>query len=364
MPPPNKGKPAFIEIPTLALASEASSELLGKSSSAFSSLFRWPQTHRHQSSQASEQNFPSAADADVNKVAALETELRSVSSDLARLIRREMDLEDMISQLQDDVDLALNGGKPQKRHYRSSDYFSDVGSGSPGKGYGASRPSLEEKQTQLERRIQELDISSIHASDYEETPKLQALLEDMRQKYAEDRSVKQGLEDIIAMNKLQLDALQDERDQLQQDVVPSLKERLATLEHAAEHLRNEKERLTSHLQNTEELLQKKSDQMAKLCLEIEHLKVSAPKAAAPLLDTTERIKEIETQRDALHQSLRALRERQTFESKKSASKIQALERELQKLRPSSDRNRLFHSLNANPNLEDDTKRRLVSTKPP
>ncbi|OLL22693.1 hypothetical protein NEOLI_005204 [Neolecta irregularis DAH-3] len=271
-----------------------------------------------------------------------------------------MDLEDLVAQLQDDVDLALRGGKPHKRQYRTSDYFSDAGFGSPG-----SRPSLEDRQAQLERRVRELDVSSEHEARLHAPPdvaRLQAVLEDARRKYAEERSAKQGLEDIVAMNKVQLAALQDERDQLQHDVVPTLRDRLAALQQAAQHLRIEKDRLASRLQCTEQQLQaksdqSKSDQAANQQDPAQFPKLPLQKSPAPPLDT-ERIKEIETQRDALHQSLRALRERQTFESKKSATKIQALERELYTLRPSLDRSRPFHSLNSSPLLHDDTKRRL------
>ena len=57
-----------------------------------------------------------------NKVSELERELRDVSSELAGSIRREMDLEDMVDRLQ--------MGLPPDQHPRTSDYFSDSGTGS------------------------------------------------------------------------------------------------------------------------------------------------------------------------------------------------------------------------------------------
>ena len=58
------------------------------------------------------------------KFMALEDELREISSELAASIRREMDLEDMIEQLQSEGSQTLDPNR------RTSDYFSDSGTSS------------------------------------------------------------------------------------------------------------------------------------------------------------------------------------------------------------------------------------------
>lgn len=57
----------------------------------------------------------------ISKIADIENELREISSELARSIRREMDLEDLVERLQ------LEGPDINRR---TSDYFSDSGNSS------------------------------------------------------------------------------------------------------------------------------------------------------------------------------------------------------------------------------------------
>lgn len=61
---------------------------------------------------------------EMSQIEDLEDELREISAELAGSIRREMDLEDLVERLQQDVQQGPELGR------RTSDYFSDSGSGS------------------------------------------------------------------------------------------------------------------------------------------------------------------------------------------------------------------------------------------
>ena len=76
----------------------------------------------------------------------LEDELREVSSELAGSIRREMELEDLVDRLQ------YEASQPPELGRRTSDYFSDSGSGStryPGSETGVNKAEDLAKQKRL-----------------------------------------------------------------------------------------------------------------------------------------------------------------------------------------------------------------------
>ena len=208
----------------------------------------------------------------------LDEELREVSTELAGSIRRELELEDLVDRLQ----LEASQGPDLSR--RTSDYFSDSGSGSYRYPYSdgstgkaedlakqkrlseqekaqfklsytqklqderTQRKTLEEHVRQLGDQVrhvcfsnpssariqlillqmdQERATSSGAASRVQE---LESSLEDHRRRLQEERRVKDNFEDLLTALKGEIAQYRDERDNLRDEVVPQLKARVEGLE--------------------------------------------------------------------------------------------------------------------------------------
>lgn len=214
----------------------------------------------------------------------VDEELREVSTELAGSIRRELELEDLVDQLR------LEASQGPELGRRTSDYFSDSGSGSyryplsdagAGKGddLAKSRRITEQETAQfklnltqklqderdqrkaLENHIQQLgkqlaNVSMMHVTacsislidsqmDDERTlfsavtnkvHDLESSLEDHRRRLQEERRAKTNFEDLLTALRGEISQHRDERDNLRDEVVPQLKARLEGLEgEAAEH---------------------------------------------------------------------------------------------------------------------------------
>jgi len=218
-------------------------------------------------------------------VSALEQELRSVSEDLAFSIRREMDLEDVITRLQDEV-VRLGGEGKRQMRFRTSDYFSENSfQGDSGederKERGHSRVSsvaiedvrmANEKVTQLEKEVLVLKAEN---------------LELMTTKREAERKWKESQRAVRNSKKIH------------------------ELEASVEQLRGE--------------LIEKTQTIDSLQQTINRNKAGSSDKSEEIKALTERAKGAESQREALQLALRQLRERQTLEGKKAAERIRQLE---------------------------------------
>lgn len=336
----------------------------------------------------------------------VEEELREVSTELAGSIRRELELEDLVDRLQ----LEASQGPDLAR--RTSDYFSDSGSGSyrfamsdAGTGKAedlakqkriseqekaqfklnltqklqderAQRKLLEEHIRQLGDQMQNMDkersLSSGVASRVQE---LESSLEDHRRRLQEERRIKENFEDLLTALKGEIAQHRDERDNLRDEVVPQLKARVEGLEgEAAEHqkLTYENARMQQELQslknenttlmNARRLqleMQNHSSRFNSIAEEedpgaqVPHglglsRSASVARGAAGGLSRSpsmkrsnsisskeresreslaDRVKDIEMQRDALHQALKSLLDRQNFQNKEHEKRMRSLELE-------------------------------------
>ncbi|KIW64342.1 hypothetical protein PV04_09284 [Phialophora macrospora] len=196
---------------------------------------------------------------DGSRISQLEAELRDISTELANSIKREMDLEDIVEQLQTE-------GPPANREPdRTSDYFSDSGTSS-------IRPSTSESNTKediqrikreseqlraqlkadmtrkwqnerssrqaLESHIQILEQKlSLSRRDNNESAditarvrELEVALEDARRRLGEERQTKENFEDLLTALRVELEQHRNDRDNLRDEVVPQLRAQIEGLE--------------------------------------------------------------------------------------------------------------------------------------
>lgn len=214
----------------------------------------------------------------------VDEELREVSMELAGSIRRELELEDLVDQLRLEASQGPDLGR------RTSDYFSDSGSGSyrypmsdagAGKGDDLAklrriseqekaqfklnltqklqderdqRKALENHVQQLGKQMANVSIARVtaclilligwqmdeerglYSSVVTKVQDLEASLEDHRRRLQEERRSKTNFEDLLTALRGEFSQHRDERDNLRDEVVPQLKARLEGLEgEAAEH---------------------------------------------------------------------------------------------------------------------------------
>ena len=211
----------------------------------------------------------------------LEEEIREISAELAGSIRREMELEDHIDRLQ------LEAQQGPELNRRTSDYFSDSGSGSiryplSDAGVGKADDLAKQKRSldqekaqttlgltqklqdergrrkQLEAHIQQLS-EQIQNADSEMTVAsankvrdLESSLDDHRRRLQEERTNKESVEDLLNALKGEIGQYRDERDNLRDEVVPQLQARLEGLEGKAAELQKltyENTRMNQELQS-------------------------------------------------------------------------------------------------------------------
>ncbi|KAG8533302.1 uncharacterized protein KY384_002085 [Bacidia gigantensis] len=189
----------------------------------------------------------------------LEEELKEVSAELAGSIRREMELEELIDRMQFEVSQGPDLGR------RTSDYFSDSGSGStryPGSDAGINkaddlakqkrqseqekaqfklglsqklqnerdrRKSLEDHIRQMSEQMENMDQERTTTSD-NRLRELENSLEDHRRRLQQEKTAKENFEDILDALKGEISQYRDERDNLRDEIVPQLKSRVEGLE--------------------------------------------------------------------------------------------------------------------------------------
>lgn len=317
----------------------------------------------------------------------LEEELRALTAELASSIRREVELEDLVETLQSTAE--SQGKLSPGFSKRTSDYFSDAGTGS---GYDYDLPSKEQldydrvvrksEQVQaqirleltqkiqeerqrrkgvelqvreLEERVGNVELGGLRPPSPGRVRDLEVALDDARRKLSEERNLKANFEDLVTAIKDELTGYRNERDNLRDEIVPHLRARVEGLEaELAESQKNPYDatkmqqeiddlrgKYTALVESNRQMQQEKP-------LPVEPFVVNTPPQPATPVNTTfkekdslvEQIKEIKLQRDALQDGLRNLRLRNELENKKALHRIRTLEWERDRaLRPSFRRMR-------------------------
>lgn len=317
----------------------------------------------------------------------MEDELKAISAELASSIRREMDLEDLVDRLQTEI------SNPQAPGKRSSDYFSDSGySTAKFSEYDQSKEevaSIQRKAEQekaqlrleltnklqeergrrhaLDQQIKELaekaslaDAAQMTSKDADARVKeLEKTCEDLRRRLADERQTKDNFQDLLSALKDELQSASLERDNLRDEVVPQLRARVEGLEGQAA----ENEKLTYETTKMQQELQSlrdskvKHDSLARLrssSITGQNFKLGRPPSGIHSVGLSrsntvksghvesrealsERLKDVEAQRDALHNALKNLLDRQDFQNRENEKKIKQLEGERDRLLSSSPR---------------------------
>ncbi|KAF2085190.1 hypothetical protein K490DRAFT_47367 [Saccharata proteae CBS 121410] len=346
----------------------------------------------------------------------LERELREVSMELAGSIRREMDLEDEIERWKSEIPAGVSDGR------RTSDYYSDSGASSGRYPIGDSEMRIEaleklrrkveqEKaqakvdtaqrlQDELRRRAdleaqvhslqEQLQEQSRGQNDSERVVELEAALEDARRRVADERLSKENFQDLLTALRQEHKHDRNERDNLRDEVIPSLQSRLEGLEAEAakaQTLAYENTRMQQelHMLRTEQMEGAEEE-----AAQQQHPRFSSiqeddiiPAAATPKIGlsrsnslarhsvtgpkrssrggslsrsnsvkekaeavreiVTDRTKDVEDQRDALHRALKNLVIRHDVLAKQHAKKVRLLEMERDRLLNATPRRTAFHT---------------------
>lgn len=316
----------------------------------------------------------------------MEDELKAISAELASSIRREIDLEDLVERMQAEI------ANPQEPGKRTSDYFSDSGHSSAKFGeFDQSREEVAQiqrraeqekaqlrleltsklqeergRRTALDQQIKELAEKASQADAAQMTSKdadvrvreLEKTCEDLRRKLSEERQVKDNFEDLLSALKGELENASLERDNLRDEVVPQLRARVEGLEAQqadSEKLAYESTKMQQELQELRDT-KAKHDTLARLrssSVTGQSFKLGRPpsiqSAGLSRSNTvkggqhesretlSERLKDVEAQRDALHNALKNLLDRQEFQNRENEKKIKQLETDRDRLLSASPR---------------------------
>ncbi|KAJ5246802.1 hypothetical protein N7468_001785 [Penicillium chermesinum] len=301
-----------------------------------------------------------------SKLSDVENELREISSELAGSIRREMELEDLIERLQSE-------GPDANR--RTSDYFSDSGTGSIRNPSDAGRASVEDiekirraaeqeraqlkvemsqklqdermKRTAseshvqiLENQVQQLRRDRVENSDLaSKTSSLERALEDTKRKLLEERQSKDNFEDLLTAMRVELEQLRNDRDMLRQGKPPPSE--MQRLIEEIEALKIENASL-AQLQGKRNSIMglSRSNSLARKPSGLSRSNsVSGREREQQTGESlVDQIKNIEAQRDALHRTLKSLLDRHDLQAREfekrapDSSRRPGYEREVQGLR--------------------------------
>lgn len=323
----------------------------------------------------------------VVEIEEMEDELKAISAELASSIRREMDLEDLVDRLQAEI------ANPQAPGKRTSDYFSDSGYSTAKSGefenprdeISTIQRKAEQEKAQLrlelttklqeergrrnalDQQIKELADKASQADAAQMTSKdadarvkeLEKSCEDLRRRLSEERQVKDNFEDLLTALKGELQNAALERDNLRDEVVPQLRARVEGLEAQqadSEKLAYETTKLQQELQEIKDS-KAKHDTLARLrssSVTGQSFKLSRPPSGLHSTGLgrsntvkgghvesrdvlSERLKDVEAQRDALHSALKNLLDRQDFQNRENEKKIKLLEVERDRLLSASPR---------------------------
>ncbi|KAI1819850.1 hypothetical protein F4861DRAFT_525386 [Xylaria intraflava] len=338
---------------------------------------------------------PSARLLEPAEIGEMEDELKAISSELAASIRRELDLEDLVDRLQAEKDnTAATGNKRTSDYYSDSGYSSAKFSE-----YDQSREEVEKIQRRSEQekaqlrlelttklqderlrrqkmdeqikdlstKASQIDIATISGADASNRVKeLEAACETLRRKLSEERQVKDNFEDLLSALRGELHDTSNERDNLRDEIVPQLRARVDGLENQAAELEKMTYESTKMQQELYSLRTENSNlkQFQMDSISEEGGTVSAPlsrsnsvggsrssfrpqrppslvswsktvKTSESRDQLSERLKDVEQQRDALHRALKSLLERQEHQTRENQKKITYLEMERDRLLTSS-----------------------------
>ncbi|KAI1328333.1 hypothetical protein F5Y16DRAFT_369441 [Xylariaceae sp. FL0255] len=339
-----------------------------------------------------------AGSPDPNQLDEMEDELKAISAELAASIRREMDLEDLVDRLQ-----AEKENPTAAANKRTSDYFSDSGySSAKFSEYDQSREEIEKiqrrseqekaqlrleltnklqderlRRQQMDEQIRDLsakasriDLATMDGQNGGRVKELEETCGTLRRKLSDERQVKDNFEDLLGALRSELLDASNERDNLRDEVVPQLRARVEGLESQAaelEKMNYESSKMQQELQNLRnENSSLKHGQIGSITEEGDvsrgtlsrsnsiggaSFRLQRPPSGLSRSKTiktsesrdqlSERLKDVEEQRDALHRALKSLLERQEHQNRENQKRIKFLELERDRILSSSPQKASF-----------------------
>ncbi|KAF4984833.1 hypothetical protein FZEAL_61 [Fusarium zealandicum] len=329
----------------------------------------------------------------------MEDELKSISYELASSIRREMDLEDLVDRLQEQINNPQGPGKRSSDYFSDSGYSSAKMSEAEQsrdeidkiqrrseqekasirmeltnklQDERGRRKVLDQQIKDLGERASQIDLAQMNNLDANGRLKdLENTCGDLRRRLSEERTVKNNFEDLINAIRGELNEACTERDNLRDEIVPQLRARVEGLEvEAAEYSNLTYE--SSKLQQELQILKRENDTLRNTSRSgsatppINRMSRAMSGGLArsnsvatssfrgrpsglsrsnsvknPQLEPrevlSERLKDVEAQRDALHNALKNLLERQEFQNRENEKKIRMLQHERERLLSASPR---------------------------
>ncbi|KAI1416984.1 hypothetical protein F5Y13DRAFT_204335 [Hypoxylon sp. FL1857] len=324
----------------------------------------------------------------------MEDELKAISAELAASIRREMDLEDLVDRLQAERDNPTTTANKRTSDYFSDSGYSSAKLSEYDQSREeiekiqrrseqekaqirleltnklqderSRRQELDSQIRELSERASQIDLARVNSVDTSGRVKeLESTCETLRRKLTEERQVKDNFEDLLTALKGELQNASNERDNLRDEIVPQLRARVEGLEAQAAELEKmtyestkmQQELQTLKVENTS-LKQMQSNSMGTISEEAgpassrlsRSNSLTGPPSSFKLQrapsglsrsksvkssesrdQLSERLKDVEEQRDALHRALKNLLERQEHQNRENEKKIRALEMERDRL---------------------------------
>ncbi|OLN95908.1 hypothetical protein CCHL11_05080 [Colletotrichum chlorophyti] len=241
------------------------------------------------------------------------------------------------------------------------------------------RNELDQQIKVLAEKASQFDLAQINSEDANNRLReLEHTCEDLRRRLSDEVQVKSNFEDLLSVLKVELQSTTNERDNLRDEIVPQLKAKLDGLEAEAseyanltyesskmqqelEVLRQENKALKASGQQPQPQPETRSRSSTTRSLNTRPSRASSVTAASFVLQKaptgmrltrsntvksgvtesreqlSERLKDVEAQRDALHNALKSLLERQEFQNRENEKRIRSLEVERDRLMAASPR---------------------------
>ncbi|KAK4132262.1 hypothetical protein BT67DRAFT_463693 [Trichocladium antarcticum] len=323
---------------------------------------------------------PSDSTASWDEVEEMEDELKAISAELASSIRRELDLDDLVERLQEQIN------SPQAPGKRTSDYFSDSGYSSAKfnefdnakeeisqiqrraeqekaqirleltnklSDERSRRRRLDQQIQELSKRASQVDVVQFNNDEASgRVRELEITCDDLSRRLSEEREAKNSFQDLLEALKGEMQTVSSERDDLRDEIVPQLRARVEGLEaEVAEQSRLAYE--TSKIQQELQLLRSENAELkqsgTRMSMALSRSasvtggmfrKNNRPQSVSRSISTrqpeprealAERLKDVEAQRDALHNALKSLLERQELQTRENAKRVRQLEMERDRL---------------------------------
>lgn len=326
----------------------------------------------------------------------MEDELKAISAELAASIRREMDLEDLVDRLQAEKDNPATAANKRTSDYFSDSGYSSAKFSEYDQSREevekiqrrseqekaqlrleltnklqeerTRRQQMDEQIRELSHKASQIDLASANNADASGRVKeLENTCETLRRKLSEERQVKDNFEDLLSALRGELLNASNERDNLRDEIVPQLRARVEGLETQAadlEKMTYESTKMQQELQTLQSensnLKQSQAGPMGSISeeggfagsrlsrsnsLTGPSFRLQRPpsglsrsktvKSSESREQLSDRLKDVEEQRDALHRALRNLLDRQEHQNRENEKKIRHLEMERDRLVSSS-----------------------------